>query len=88
MLSRETIEMYRRMTVGERLKLTLEAIDENTPYLLHGPPDVVDRRFELIRRENDLRNFNMLTAIARTKTSDVPDQTQPVDAATTSQERE
>lgn len=54
MLSRETIEMYRRMTVGQRLKLTLEAIDENTPYLLHGPPDVVDRRFELIRRENDL----------------------------------
>jgi hypothetical protein len=69
MLSRETIEMYRRMTVSERLKLTLDAIDENTPYLLKGPPDVVKRRFELIRRENDLRNFNMLTAIARTKSA-------------------
>jgi hypothetical protein len=67
MLSRETIEMYRRMTVSQRLKLTLEAIDENTPYLLKGSPAVVKRRFELLRRENDLRNLNMMTAIARTR---------------------
>ncbi len=69
MLSRETLEQYRRMTPGERLKLTLEMIRESTPWLLHGPPDVVDRRFELLRRQNDQRNRNMLTAIARSRTS-------------------
>ena len=67
MLSRETLEMYRRMTPGERLSLTLEMIRENTPYLLKGPPDVVERRFELLRRENNLRNENMLRGIARTR---------------------
>ncbi len=67
MLSRETIEMYRRMTVAQRLKLTFQAIDEAEPFLLVGSPEVVARRFELRRRENDLRNFNMLTAIARTR---------------------
>jgi len=41
MLSRETLERYRRMTPGERLKLTLEMIRESTPWLLYGPPDVV-----------------------------------------------
>ncbi len=68
MLSRETLEKYRRMTPGERLKLTFEMIRESTPWLLYGPPDVVDRRFELLRRQNDERNRNMLTAIARTRT--------------------
>ena len=69
MLSRETLEAYRRMTSGQRLGLTLQMMRENTPYLLRGSPDVVARRFELIRRENDERNKNMLTAIARTKSS-------------------
>lgn len=69
MLSAETIEMYRRMTVAQRLKLTFQAIDEAEPFLLAGSPEVVARRFELMRRENDLRNFNMLTAIARTRDS-------------------
>ena len=69
MLSRETLEEYRRMTPGERLKLTLEMIRENTPYLLHGPPEVVDRRFELLRRQNDERNRRMLEVIARSRTN-------------------
>jgi hypothetical protein len=38
---------------------------ENTPFLLHGRPDVVDRRFELLRRQNDERNRRMLQVIAR-----------------------
>ncbi|MGD0897962.1 MAG: hypothetical protein ABR915_08995 [Thermoguttaceae bacterium] len=67
MLSRETLEQYRRMTPGERLKLTLEMIDESIPYLLRGTPEQVDRRFELLRRQNDERNLRMLTAIARTR---------------------
>jgi len=67
MLSRETLEMYRRMTTTERLRLTLEMIRENTPYLLRGTPEQVDRRFELLRRQNDERNLRMLTGIARTR---------------------
>ena len=67
MLSRETLESYRRMTPGERLRLTLEMIREATPYLLRGTPDEVDRRFELLRRQNDERTRRMLEGIARTK---------------------
>jgi hypothetical protein len=67
MLSRETLEQYRRMTDSQRLRLTLEMIRETTPALLQGPPEVVDRRFELLRRQNDERNLRMLTGIARTR---------------------
>lgn len=67
MLSQETLDEYRRMTPGQRLELTLEMIRENTPYLFKGPPEVVERRFELLRRQNDERNRLMLEAIARTK---------------------
>ena len=67
MLSRETLEMYRRMTNAERLRLTLQMIDENMPYLYRGTPEQVARRFELLRRQNDERNVRMLTAIARTR---------------------
>jgi hypothetical protein len=64
MLSRQTIEAYRCMTPDERLALTLRAMRESIPYLLYGPPDVVDRKFELIRRENDARNRAMLERLA------------------------
>ena len=67
MLSRETLEAYRRMTASQRLALTMQMMRENMPYLLHGSADIVARRFERIRQENDRRNRNMLTAIARTK---------------------
>jgi hypothetical protein len=67
MLSRETLEAYRRMTPGERLKLACEMSDAAALDLLKGPPEVVDRRFELLRRQNDERNRRMLEAIARTK---------------------
>ena len=64
MLSREALEAYRKMTPGERLSLTLRAMRESGPYLLSGPEEVVRRRFELIRRENDARNRAMLTGLA------------------------
>ena len=67
MLSKETLESYRRMTPGERLALALRMTQENIPALFEGSPEVVRRRFELLARENDERNHNMLTAIARTK---------------------
>lgn len=67
MLSPETLESYRRMTLGERLRLTLELQEQSEKYMLVGGIDVVRRKFELLHRENDARNVNMLTAIARTK---------------------
>lgn len=65
MLSRETLEMYRSMTPGERLKLSLRMTRENTPYLFQGEPEVVEKRFELLRQQNDERNRRMLEAFAR-----------------------
>lgn len=65
MLSEETLNEYRRMTPGQRFNLTVRAIRESIPYLDSGTPDHVERRFQLIRRENDLRNENMLKAMAR-----------------------
>jgi hypothetical protein len=67
MLSQETLESYRRMTPGERLALALRMTEESIPALLEGSPEEVARRFEMLARENDERNRNMLTAIARTK---------------------
>lgn len=66
MLSQETLDEYRRMTPGEKLQLVLEMIRENTPYLFKGTPEVVDRRFELLRRQNDERNRALLEGLSRT----------------------
>lgn len=67
MLSQESLEQYRRMSPSERLRLVLEMIREETPYLLRGTPEQVDRRFELLRLQNDDRNRRMLEGIARTR---------------------
>jgi hypothetical protein len=67
MLSRETLESYRRMTPGERLRLTLDLQDDSERYLLVGTPEQVKRKFELVERENNARNEAMLTAIAASK---------------------
>lgn len=67
MLSQESLEEYRRMTPGERLQLALRMTEENLPALLAGRPEVVARRFEILQRENDLRNANMLKAISKSR---------------------
>jgi len=67
MLGSESLERYRRMTASERLRITLQMIEESTPHLLRGTPEEVDRRFELLRRENDERNRRMLEGIAGTR---------------------
>ena len=67
MLHEDTLESYRRMTPSERLSLTFELIRQNTPYLFEGTPEQVDRRFELLRRENDARNKAVLEVFARVK---------------------
>ncbi len=69
MLSQATLQGYREMTTAERLKLTFQLMEGLDKALLSGTPEQVRRKFELLRRENDMRNENMLTAIARTKPS-------------------
>lgn len=67
MLSRETLEQYRRMTVSERLALTFKLTEDAEPWLLRGSPDVVKRRFELLRRQNNERNKRILKGLARAR---------------------
>jgi hypothetical protein len=69
MLSPETLEEYRRMTPGQRLRMTLDMIEANIPHLAKGTPNVVTRRFELLQRENDLRNENLLRALRGARNS-------------------
>jgi hypothetical protein len=70
MLSRETLDRYRRMTPGERLALALKLTDEATPYLFVGTPEQVKRRFELLRRQNDERTQRILAGLARARRYD------------------
>jgi hypothetical protein len=67
MMSAETVERIRRMTPSERLRMTLQMMREATPFLLSGSPEEIDRRFELIRRQNDDRNRRILEALARAR---------------------
>ena len=67
MLSPETLEQYRRMTPSERLAQTILSMEGIDRALLAGTVQQVDRKFQLLRRENDLRNINMLTAIAKSR---------------------
>jgi hypothetical protein len=70
MLSPETLERYRKMTPGERLALALRLTEESTPYLFAGTPEQVERRFQLLRQQNDERNRRMLEGISRTRRGD------------------
>ena len=54
--SPEAAERFRQMSVADRLRLTLQMIDEAIPHLTRGTPEQVRRRFELLRQENDERN--------------------------------
>jgi hypothetical protein len=54
--SREEMEKYRRMTVNERLALTLNLSEEKLPLMFEGSPDQVKRRFELLNRDKEERN--------------------------------
>ena len=67
MLSKETLEQYRRMTPSQRLELTVRSMEGIDRALLSGTEQQVHRKFELLRRENDFRNTNMLTGIAKSK---------------------
>ena len=68
LLSKETLERYRRMTTSERASVVVQSMRENWPAMFEGSDEKVARRFELLRRQNDERNRNMLEALARTRT--------------------
>ena len=70
MLHPETLEAYRRMTPSERLQLTLEMTRENGPRMFRGTSEQIERRFEILRIQNDDRNRRMLKAFARTRKND------------------
>lgn len=67
MLSQESLDELRRMTPGQRLEMALRMTEEQFVFMVEGDEEVVARRFEMLRRENDQRTRNMLTAIARTR---------------------
>jgi len=82
MLSRETLQQYRDMTPSERLRLTLEMITENTPYLLRGTPEEIDRRFG--SGKGDITGFIKRSRGRRQATiSDVPILYTPISFAST-----
>ncbi len=66
MLSRETLERYRKMTPSERLQLTFELIEQGWQYMYVGTPDEVRRKRELVNRENDLANKRILETLEKT----------------------
>ncbi len=65
MLSREQLEAYRLLSPGERIAISLRMTSEQWPAMMSGTPEQIDRRFELLNRENDLRNQNVLKRLAR-----------------------
>ena len=65
MLSKETLEQYRRMTPSERLALTLFLCKNAWKALEEGDPKIVSRRFLRLERENQLRNERMVEGMVR-----------------------
>jgi hypothetical protein len=65
MLSQERIDLVRRMSLDERLQLLLQMMRDTTQDLFEGPLEIVDRRFELLRRENEERTRRLCEGLAR-----------------------
>lgn len=68
MLSKETLEQYRQMTTSERAAIVVQSMRENWSAMFEGSDETIRKRFELLRRQNDERNRNMLEGLARTRT--------------------
>jgi hypothetical protein len=67
MLSKETLERYRKMTTSERAVIVVQSMRENWPAMFEGSDIKVAKRFDLLRRQNDERNRNILEGLARTR---------------------
>ncbi len=70
MLSEETLQAYRKMTPGERLRLTLDLSRSAWNAMNAGPPEIIARRFERLRQENDFRNQRICQALLRADSLD------------------
>lgn len=67
MLSQQQLDAYRKMTPGQRLALSLRMLEEQWPSLMNGAKEHVDRKFELLNRQNDDRNAALLAGMAHLK---------------------
>ena len=67
MLHPETLAAYRAMTPSEKMAITMQMMRENAVRFFSAPPELIDRRLDILRKQNDDRNQRMLEAIARTR---------------------
>ena len=65
MLSKETLEQYRRMTPSQRLELKVFLCKNAWRSLEEGDPKIVARRFLRLEQENQLRNERMVAGLVR-----------------------
>lgn len=65
MLSPETLESYRQMTPSQRLRLTIELCRSAWRALGEGDPQIVERRFQRLAQENELRNQRICEGLRR-----------------------
>jgi len=56
------------MTASERAAIVVQSMRENWSAMFEGSDETIRKRFELLRRQNDERNRNMLKGLARTRT--------------------
>ena len=64
MLRPEQIETYRRMTVAERLRLTIELIEFAESALASLPPAERDRRLQIVFEQNAASNEELRRRLA------------------------
>lgn len=53
MMSQKQLEQFRAMGPDGRLELVMQALSGAFEALLQGPPEIVQRRFDLIKLRND-----------------------------------
>ncbi len=67
MLHPETLDVYRRMTPSEKMAVAVRMMQENAERFFSVPDELIQRRLEILRKQNDDRNQRMLTAMSRTR---------------------
>jgi hypothetical protein len=70
MLHPETLERYRQMSLDEKMAITMQLMRENAVRFWSAPPEVIKKRLEIIRKQNDDRNRRYLEAFARLNESE------------------
>lgn len=65
MLSQEQLERYRRMTPGERLRVSMEMTRWNLAFLDTLPPEEARRRWKIILQQHREGNQRLAEALSR-----------------------